>query len=112
MSWTISIESHVETISMEVVSESENAAALHGSGPRVSNRKRSTEGWGMVDLPPSLVSKLRKASHRTGLSLESLVWDAVDFYLEGELYQLTGMPPSMDALQHGGIRDQGTNGHS
>lgn len=66
----------------------------------------------MVDLPPSLVSKLRKASHRTGLSLESLVWDAVDFYLEGELYQLTGIPPSRDALQHGGIRSAGINGHS
>jgi hypothetical protein len=97
---------------MAVESESENATALRESGAHVGNRKRSTEGWGMVDLPPSLVSKLREASHRTGLSLESLVWDAVDFYLEGELYQLMGVSPSRDALQHGGIRSAGINGRS
>ncbi len=112
MSWTISIESYIETISVATESDGENPEALRGSGIQVGDRKSLTEGWGQVNLPPSLVSKLREASRRTGLSLESLIWDAVDFYLEKELYQLIGISPSSDTSQNRGTRSANIRGQS
>ncbi len=45
----------------------------------------ATSTW--VRLPASILAKLREANRRTGFSVESLLWDAVDFYLEEKVYQ-------------------------
>ncbi len=46
----------------------------------------SQDGSEWVELPTSLVQKLHNVTRRTGLCAESIVWDAVDFYIEQKIY--------------------------
>ncbi len=66
-----------------------------GSGP---GRLGGLNASATVQLPPSLVSKVRAASRRTGLSPESLVLDAVDFYLQERIYEWANLTPSGTAV--------------
>ena len=88
---------HVET-STETAFRAKEAApggtkeASDRSNTQFRRHGQLASGSVSVRLPASLLSKLFEANHRTGLSIESLVWDAVDFYLEEKMYEWISTP--------------------
>ena len=61
----------------------------HGSRIRPFAHERSwSSGSEWVELPPSLAQKIHEVSQKTGLSMEGIVWEAVDFYVRQKMYDL------------------------
>jgi hypothetical protein len=46
-----------------------------------------SSGSQWVELPPSIAGRVREVTKRTGLSMEGIVWDAVDFYVRERIYE-------------------------
>lgn len=94
----MSMESFTETIFQMTEIAREDPPASDRSGIPANDQGELTGGSAWVELPASIVSKLREANRRTGLSLESLVWDAVDFYLQEKVYQWAMVVPAAATL--------------
>ena len=76
-----------ETVWVRVVEmEACHTQVVHAGENKTSGEGTVLAGPAWVELPASLADKLRKATRTTGLSLDSLVYDAVDFYLEERIY--------------------------
>jgi len=76
-----------ETVWVRVVEvEASHTQAFQAGDSETFGEETPLAGTAWVGLPASLADKLRNATRTTGLSLESLVYDAVDFYLEERIY--------------------------
>ncbi len=87
MSCKISMESFTEVVYTFTESPCEDPSVSGRPDIPLIDRDGQRGGTSSIDLPVSLVSRLGEASRRTGLSFESLVWDAVDFYLQQKIYE-------------------------
>jgi len=52
-----------------------------------AHEPRWSQGSQWVELPPSIAGRVREVTKVTGLSVEGIVWDAVDFYVRERIYE-------------------------
>ncbi len=77
-----------ETFWLRIVEmEASHSQAVQAGDTEEHGGEAPPGGGAWIQLPESLVGKLRTATRTSGLSLESLVYDALDFYLEEKIYK-------------------------